>query len=154
MNPTVKEKLGLAENCSERDYLEAVNEAVSKIAGEEKYIAGWDCINPEGDGIVMSAGTKAACEKWQADTVKRFPDSPYKDYTIKPWYRYLHDYPNDLNAAARVEEKLKGWELPCTGEALRYFNELLDLCLVEKPARMVVRATALQRCEAVILTMT
>ena len=110
MNTLVKQKLGLAEKCSEQEYLDAIQGKMMEFDGWVWY-DGWHNPNDELDS--------------------RNPDN----------------YLNDLNAVARVEHKYAD----ANDKIFRLYEDVLD-SVVPQNQRWVL-ATALQRCEAVILTL-
>lgn len=138
MNIQVKQHLNLAPDCSEQEYLDAVRVRVAEMDG-------WTSLrfytNP--------------------DQLKRGRYGLYGQH-LKPGVDYenywqtcqVPNYPQDLNTVARVEG-----ETICDDDAAEKYELRLTRIMSDEGRSIrgidyrTYRATALQRCEAIILTM-
>ena len=129
MNNNVKQLLNLAEDCSEQEYLDAVRVRVAEIDGWTKIVK-----NDDPDAGV-----------WNFRGI----------HGQRKCSLVIHNYPQDLNAIARVKRDNGLGTKERYSENLCYVTLQQDATDPIYPADTyeVSEATALQRCEALILTM-
>ena len=123
MNNAVKQLLKLAENCNEQDYIDAVRIRVAEIDG-------------------FTSVKKSTVLKGRLLRTDFYGTGANGSLEVIP------DYPQDLNAVARVEGKLSSDGI----YASEVSNMEMFLARVVPGNIPIWRATALQRCEAIILT--